>query len=65
MNTKDNPTPTDPAGAEVVKAPGSSARLPNATWAAQDADTTQAERAAMHPDGLDLEWHYYHGAWSG
>ena len=28
-------------------------------------DTNQAERAAMHPEGHDLEWHYYHGAWSG
>ncbi len=29
-------------------------------------ETNQAERAAMHPEGDDdLEWHYYHGAWSG
>lgn len=27
--------------------------------------TNQDERAAMHPDGDDLEWHYYHGGWSG
>lgn len=27
--------------------------------------TNQAERAAMHPDGNELEWEYYHGAWGG
>ena len=27
-------------------------------------ETTQAERAAMHPDRHDLEWRYYHGSWS-
>ncbi len=26
--------------------------------------TSQAERAAMHPDRSDLEWGYYHAAWS-
>jgi hypothetical protein len=47
------------------------------TWDAQDSGvhstvvgdpdhkTNQAERAAMHPDGDDFEWSYYHGAWSG
>lgn len=30
-----------------------------------DHKTNQAERAAMHPEGDDFEWSYYHGAWSG
>ncbi len=30
-----------------------------------DDKTNQAERAAMHPEGDDFEWSYYHGAWSG
>ncbi len=32
----------------------------------QDAayETSQAERAAMHPDQYDLEWRYYCHAWS-
>jgi hypothetical protein len=25
--------------------------------------TSQAERAAMHPDHHDLEWHYWRGGW--
>ncbi len=27
-------------------------------------ETSQAERAAMHPDQYDLEWRYYCHAWS-
>ncbi len=27
-------------------------------------ETTQAERAAMHPERHDLEWGYYFTAWS-
>lgn len=27
-------------------------------------ETSQAERAAMHPEPHDLEWGYYFGAWS-
>ncbi len=27
-------------------------------------ETSQAERAAMHPDQHDLEWRYYCHAWS-
>ena len=27
--------------------------------------TTQAERAAMHPDHRDLEWRYCRGGWIG
>jgi hypothetical protein len=65
MNPNDSPAPADPSGTETVTVTGSSAWLPDATWAVPAADTTQAERAAMHPDGNDLEWHYYHGAWSG
>lgn len=28
-------------------------------------DTTQAERAAMHPERCDLEWPYCRGGWIG
>jgi len=31
----------------------------------EERETSQAERAAMHPDRSDLEWGYYHTAWSG
>ena len=60
---------SQPAAAGQGKQPG--------TWDAQDAGlhtavvgdpdhkTNQAERAAMHPEGDDFEWSYYHGAWSG
>ncbi len=27
--------------------------------------TSQAERAAIHPDRHDLEWHYCRGPWVG
>lgn len=30
----------------------------------EERETSQAERAAMHPDRSDLEWGYYHTAWS-
>ncbi len=26
--------------------------------------TSQAERAAMHPEPHEVEWNYYFGAWS-
>ncbi len=29
-----------------------------------EGETSQAERAAMHPDQHDLEWRYYCHAWS-
>ncbi len=57
--------------------PAPKGKKPPATWEAADAglhnpvvgdpdnETNQAERAAMHPDGDDFEWSYYHGAWSG
>jgi hypothetical protein len=42
------------------------ARLHHAVVGDPKHETNQAERAAMHPEGDDdLEWHYYHGAWSG
>ncbi len=42
------------------------ARLHRAVVGDPERETNQAERAAMHPEGdEDLEWHYYHGAWSG
>jgi len=33
--------------------------------AAPSRPTSQAERAAMHPDRHDLEWHYCRGPWVG
>jgi len=27
--------------------------------------TSQAERAVMHPDHRDPDWHYYHVTWAG
>jgi hypothetical protein len=57
--------------------PISASQSQTGTWDALDAGlhsavvgdpdhkTNQAERAAMHPEGDDFEWSYYHGAWSG
>ncbi len=36
--------------------------LHSALAAESETETNQAERAAMHPEGHDLEWRYYHCA---
>jgi hypothetical protein len=46
--------------------PGESteAFLRGAVVASAGSSTNQAERAALHPNGDDVEWRYYHGGWS-
>ncbi len=60
---------SQPAAAGQGKQPGTwdadDAGLHSAVVGDPDHKTNQAERAAMHPDGDDFEWSYYHGAWSG
>ena len=65
MTNENLPAFSDPQDRPAAETGSPDAGPRRAVRAEAAPKTNQAERAAMHPEGYDLEWHYYHGAWSG
>jgi hypothetical protein len=65
MSASGNQTRVDEQRSSGETSEASQSIFQSVVVAANGYQTNQAERAAMHPDGDDLEWHYYHGGWSG